>query len=373
MALGYLMADAEILDFRRSQIKLVDKSESATPQEDALKSNIKNLYHKKDGTWEYKKMQNGHTLRFSAPTKEKALEKLRNIKNLEKAKVVTEKATTFDTWVDTWFKLYKEDNIKQNTYKRYEQMTRLHIKPFFKNIPIKKITAEKVQQFLKQIKGERNREYAYITIKQILKYAYINRKISENIADFIVKPKKARSEHRTGLSLEEQENLLRKLKEFDMDTQMFVMFSLILGTRRSETVEFKLSDINRIKNTVHIHGTKTYDSDRKIKISDAMIDLLFKSKTKSENERYFDHTNFYYTHQVKYVYETAGIKNKSLHDLRHTCSTNLFYLGVPDKQRQQILGHTNIAMTNDVYTNLQEDISKDGLLKLYNNLYFDFS
>ena len=138
MALGYLMADAEILDFRRSQIKLVDKSESATPQEDALKSNIKNLYHKKDGTWEYKKMQNGHTLRFSAPTKEKALEKLRNIKNLEKAKVVTEKATTFDTWVDTWFKLYKEGNIKQNTYKRYEQMTRLHIKPFFKNIPIKK-------------------------------------------------------------------------------------------------------------------------------------------------------------------------------------------------------------------------------------------
>lgn len=372
MALGYLMADAEILEFRRSQIKIIDKK-NGPQEEDQLKSNIKNLYHRKDGMWEYKKRQNGELIHFSASTKEKAIEKLQKIKDEAKARNLIQTETTFDKWVDTWFKLYKEDNIKPSTYKRYEQMTRLHIQPYFKNTPLRKITAEKVQQFLKQIKGERNREYAYVTIKQILKYAYINRKIGENIADFIVKPKKVRSEHRTGLSLAEQEKLLTKLKTFDIDTQMFVMFSLILGSRRSETVEFKLSDINRGKNTIHIHGTKTYDSDRRIKISSAMIDLLFKSKNKSLDEKYFDHTNFYYTHQVKDVYEAAEIQGKSLHDLRHTCSTNLFYLGVPDKQRQQILGHTNIAMTNDVYTNLQEDIDKEGLLKLYNNLYFDFT
>ena len=67
-----------------------------------------------------------------------------------------------------------------------------------------------------------------------------------------------------------------------------------------------------------------------------------------------------------------GIKNKTLHNTRHTFSTNLYYLGVPDKQRQVYLGHSSIVMTNDIYTHLDPSITKNDIVKLYNNLYPDF-
>ena len=103
-----------------------------------------------------------------------------------------------------------------------------------------------------------------------------------------------------------------------------------------------------------------------------MIQLLHANRQKRKNQTYFKYNPDYYTKIIQEIYETAGIQNKTLHDLRHTCSTNLLYLGVADKFRQQYLGHANIVMTNDIYTNLQDDITVDGLVKLYNNLYPKF-
>ena len=100
-----------------------------------------------------------------------------------------------------------------------------------------------------------------------------------------------------------------------------------------------------------------------------MITLLKNNAERSESENYFYYNPDYYTKKIQEIYAKAKIRDKTLHDLRHTCATNLLYLGMPDKFRQQYLGHANIVMTNDVYTNLQDDITKDGLLKLYNNLY----
>lgn len=65
--------------------------------------------------------------------------------------------------------------------------------------------------------------------------------------------------------------------------------------------------------------------------------------------------------------------NKKLHDLRHTFSSNLFYLEVPDKKRQYLLGHSSIAITNDIYTHLDPNIKKQDILnfiKIY-TLNFD--
>ena len=102
-----------------------------------------------------------------------------------------------------------------------------------------------------------------------------------------------------------------------------------------------------------------------------MIALL-ENNNNHANEFYFKRNADYYSKRALEIYEACTIEGKTLHDLRHTCSTNLYYLGVADKQRQQILGHQSIIMTNDIYTNLQEDIDKQGLIKLYYNLYYQF-
>ena len=64
-----------------------------------------------------------------------------------------------------------------------------------------------------------------------------------------------------------------------------------------------------------------------------------------------------------------NIENAPPHSLRHTFSTNLYYLGVPDKERQAQLGHASIVITNDIYTHLDPTITKNDILELYGEWY----
>lgn len=331
---------------------------------------IKNIYHRNDGRWEYSIMRNGNKTYLIASTKEKLLEKIKDYKSQERATKNVIRYETIESWSNKWVKLYKTD-VGETTRKRYEGLIKNYIVPFFGQTRIDKITPMRVQEFVNSIKAERNREYAYITIKQIFRQAYINDKIKENIAEKIVKPRNKTKPHKTALSLKEQQLFLERLKKEDMDYQMFMVFSLIIGSRRGETVKFELEDINEEKQTVHIKGTKTYGSDRRVKISQSMIELLKRNKPNNK-EKYFNKHPDNYSKKALEIFADCNIKGKTLHDLRHTCSTNLYYLGVQDKQRQQVLGHQSIVMTNDIYTNLQEDIDKEGLIKLYNNLYYEF-
>ena len=330
----------------------------------------KNIYHRNDGRWEYSFIRNNKRIYLIAKTKDKLIEKIKNYNNEEKSTKCVIRYETIESWSNKWMELYKTD-VAKTTIQRYEGLIKNYIVPFFGNVRLDKITPMKVQEFINSIKAERNREYAYITIKQIFRQAYINDKVKENIAEKIVKPRNKTKPHKTALSLKEQQLFLERLKQEDTDYQMFMIFSLIIGSRRGETVKFELEDINEEKQTVHIKGTKTYGSDRRVKISQSMIKLL-KINKPSNKGKYFNKHPDNYSKKALEIFADCNIKGKTLHDLRHTCSTNLYYLGVQDKQRQQVLGHQSIVMTNDIYTNLQEDIDKDGLLKLYNNLYYEF-
>jgi integrase len=43
---------------------------------------------------------------------------------------------------------------------------------------------------------------------------------------------------------------------------------------------------------------------------------------------------------------------RSFHDFRHTCATLLFSRGIHPKYVQELLGHSNIAITLDTYSHL---------------------
>ena len=47
-----------------------------------------------------------------------------------------------------------------------------------------------------------------------------------------------------------------------------------------------------------------------------------------------------------------GLRNISLHDLRHSCASNMLASGVQMKEIQEWLGHSNFSTTADVYSHL---------------------
>ena len=60
----------------------------------------------------------------------------------------------------------------------------------------------------------------------------------------------------------------------------------------------------------------------------------------------------------------ADIFNMRIHDLRHSAVTILLVMGVHPKVVQELLGHSTIAMTMDMYSYLLPSMHQDATNKM---------
>jgi integrase len=56
----------------------------------------------------------------------------------------------------------------------------------------------------------------------------------------------------------------------------------------------------------------------------------------------------------------VGIRRVRLHDLRHTCATLLLARGVDGRTIMELLGHSAIAVTMNIYTHVRLDVTAYG-------------
>ena len=57
----------------------------------------------------------------------------------------------------------------------------------------------------------------------------------------------------------------------------------------------------------------------------------------------------------------AGLPNIRFHNLRHSATTLLLSLGIYLKSLQELLGHTQISVTMDVYSHVLPDMQQDAM------------
>ena len=329
----------------------------------------KNCYYRKDGRWQYSKQENGVLYYTIANTYRELLEKIKQIKprQIKQIKTTKTKNLTFFNYYNFYIETYvKTKKIKNKTINVWHRENKQYIQPYFQKMPLEKLQSENIQKFLNQIDKERTQEILYQHIIKVLKKAYITGKIKKDITLGIEKPIKTNTQVRKPLNIEEQEKLINHIKDTKLYT--FVMFSLIVGSRREETIKFNLlEDLDEEKQTIHIKGTKTKNADRYVYVTKEFIQFL-KTNMKANT---FDFNIGYPTHELGKIFQQLNIKN-CLHGLRHTCSANLYFLNAKDKYRQLQLGHSSIVTTNNIYTNIKENIPKAKLLELYGNLYPTF-
>lgn len=378
---GYMQHEEDEILNRRSNIQIIPTNKAAiaeaptnggenmatTVEKAKIEYIKKRIRLRVDGRYEYRVMKNGK--RTSITDKD-----FSTLVNIVLGKVrrqipVPRNSLTFYDYCNNFFNTYRKMNRKPKTLVEYKNTLDNHIKKYFGKKEWNKVRAMDLQRFINQIKGDVARRKVFNFLQSVYEKAFALGDVKRNLALALELPKPKAKEKKRALLIAEQAKLLKALENCELDFKIFIYFSLVIGTRREETCNFRLKDIDENRQLLHIRGTKTENADRTIKISQAMIDML-KQCVRDRDRRYFIHDSSTYHHKLADIYKKLGFKNVDLHSLRRTCATNLYYLGIKDKQRQQILGHSSIVTTNNIYTFLENDVSAQDIRNLYGPLYF---
>lgn len=144
------------------------------------------------------------------------------------------------------------------------------------------------------------------------------------------------------------------------DIELPCMLAIWCSLRMSEVRGLKREDIKNGELTIHRtkllveghdvirEGTKTYDSTRKIKLPEYILNLI--DKVPAEQEflvKYTDNTIFV---KLQRLTAAAGIKEHvSFHDLRHMNASVMLALNIPDKYAMERGGWSSPHVMKSVY------------------------
>ncbi len=297
----------------------------------------------------------------------------------------------FADYLLEWLEIAK-GRLAVATYSSYLGLIKSVIDPYFrkKKLTLRELEARHLQMFyseqLKKVKPNSVIHY-HANIHKALKYAVKIELIETNPADKVERPKKNKF---VGSFYDSNE--VEKLFEVAKGTKLEIPIFLgaFYGLRRSEVLGLKWDAIDFHSNTITIRHTVTScnidgkhiqvaQDTTKTKSSMRTLPLVpvFKEKLlglqeqqaeyrrvcgKCYDKRYLDYicvdemgtliSPHYLTASFSKLLEKNNLRHIRFHDLRHSCASLLLANGVPMKQIQEWLGHSDFSTTANVYAHL---------------------
>lgn len=330
-----------------------------------------NVYKRADGRYEWRKMINGFKHYIIDNNFETLCKKVSEYKNKLKERIGKQvsKQSLFEITKSYYERVIlgkvKTKLLKPVSAAQYKQSLN-YIKVL--NKPIEFYTKDDIIDFFNSIKAHRTGSYCFYIIKHVFADEFEKGNIQRNPIATLKTPfsQKRWGQKRTWLNLEEQRILKANLDNSILCKE--ILFYLLTGCRLEEAYNAK---INFEKQFVEITRKKTEFSGVKttyIPLSKKYLDMI-----KDDWDKMFKIHSDNMTKNIKSYLEKLGIKNKTTHNLRHTFSTNTYYLGVDPKKQQYLMGHASITQTYDTYTSFDITITKQDIIDIWGeDLYPEF-
>ncbi len=284
-------------------------------------------------------------------------------------------AVIADEWDTDYRERVSDINYRKNTRAAYNRI----IEYFADNKDINKITPMDVDVFIRYLAS---RGYCKKTVaahrgilNMIFNFAILHGKAKNNPVSVVRVPPHLPMKPRELPSTEEIREVDKHYTGFDF----LPYFLLYTGLRISEAIALDYSDINREKKLIKIykhlihdnnkpiieHKTKTVNSERTVilldrlaeKLPDRKRGLIFCNEDGTPYTKRQLRDNWL-KYQARYdIHLTA-------HQLRHAYATMLFEAGVDVKDAQELMGHSDINLTRQVYTHIRTERKDETAIKL---------
>ena len=386
------------------------------------KSNEGSIRRRADGMWEGRYTdgvnEKGKQIQRSVygKTKQEVAGKIHTIlyQKQQGIYVMPQKVLVKD-WMEQWLHNYALITVRESTYISYEGYVYNHINPMIGDIPLQKLTPPIVQNFYNDriLKGRKDGKGGLSSktmhnmhnmFHQAMEQAKINGLIMQNPTENALIPRQPKKEMRV-LSVQEQMKLLSVVHMHRLG--FAIRFDLATGLRIGELCALKWTDFDFYNKTVKVSRTlqrikhnqldreeldgsenmtlvvegpvKTNSGFREIPIPDKIWLELMQHQQIQQHEysrlgvpivpdgyvfamplgtcvepsTMRDALNF--------LLDAAGIEHANFHSLRHTFATRALEAGMPIKTLSDILGHSQVQITMDLYCHSSIDHMRDSM------------
>jgi integrase len=295
-----------------------------------------------------------------------------------------------------WLEDEHQHRIAHSTYKRYRALAIHHIDPIIGKIQIRKVLPTDITSVLSKMREQGQSPRSQQQARALLSVALGE---AENKGYITLNPvKKVRIPVNKGreiepLAIEEVKRLFETYEGTYMSARLHI--ALLAGLRQGEALGLRWQDIDfdsatlevrnqvqKIDERLQLTGLKTDRSKRFIALTGGSVESLKQHRqiienmklacgeSWQENDLVFPHTDGTFHPAIldynswKRCLRLCGIRQRRLHDARHTAATLMYSQGVGIEVISRALGHSSSAITSKLYVHsaIQPQIAAANLL-----------
>lgn len=358
-----------------------------------------NIYKRKDGRWEGRVLCPGGKYQYvysrtykEVKEKKKLLQETMNRGAAAHTHTVCNAAEAFTVWLDGNLM----SRVKPSTYESYYRCITKYVIPFYQEQGHEQISAQSTSDFSNQINQHQDISGAYkrkiLTIyKTALRELLKGSSEYSSVLSAIAMPRVAGKDVQA-FTMKEQRLIEKTVIDSHDKRLLGILLCFYTGIRLGEVCGLKWGDIDfeagamvvvrtvsRVKNfngtgektSLTVGTPKSAHSIRKIPLPGFLLNLARKFRMDSSNENCFvlsdDEVPFdprKYQKLFQAILKRSGVRSRKFHAIRHTFATRALELGVDIKTLSEILGHSNVSITLNIYAHSMFDQKKKAIEKL---------
>ncbi|MFB7825818.1 tyrosine-type recombinase/integrase [Streptomyces hydrogenans] len=295
-------------------------------------------------------------------------------------------------WLPYWLDNIVKPRRKKTTAAKYEVHVRLYLVPMLGSKRLESLGVADVRRFLVQLEKKTSAATAkesHRVLRTALTAACREELVSRNVAT-LVEPPTVAARELSPWSLDETLDFLAAARK-DPLYAAFVL-AIALGFRRGEVVGLRWENVDLDKREIRVRTQRqrvageVYEDDPKgrrrkqtlplpaICVAPLRWQRLKQAAARERAGEKWTETGYVFTTRTGQpieprnlyrsftrVAKNAGLRVVRLHDARHGTATLLTAAGVPPRVVMEILGHSQIAVTMNVYTHVVQDTQREAV------------